>query len=46
MLTSLEANCNLHCMKENSQEEDNIMKIVPYKIYSGSFDVSDNHIKT
>ena len=31
MHTPLEANCNLHCVKEISQEEDNIMKTIPYK---------------
>ena len=36
MHTPFEANCNLHCMKEISQKEDNIMKIIPYKSTVGA----------
>ena len=36
MHTPLEANCNLHCVKEISQEEDNIMKTIPYKSVVGA----------
>ena len=36
MHTSLEANCNLYCVKEISQEEDNIMKTIPYKFVVGA----------
>ena len=36
MHTPLEANCNLHCEKEISQEEDNIMKTIPYKFAVGA----------
>ena len=31
MHTSLEANCNLRCEKEISQEEEDIKKTIPYK---------------